>query len=116
MLSADIFVSLTEEGLQIWYENNKKMEKITEEFFDKIKNNNNIDISNCEIKKFDCDLFYLTFTVKQRENNTNLNINLNRIYNKKNDLHGPQFVLFSASKIYMQDREPLTASVICREF
>ena len=104
MLSADIFVSLTEEGLQIWYENNKKMEKITEEFFDKIKNNNNIDISNCEIKKFDCDLFYLTFTVKQRENNTNLNINLNRIYNKKNDLHGPQFVLFSASKILKEGK------------
>ena len=104
MLSADIFVSLTEEGLQIWYENNKKMEKITEEFFDKIKNNNNIDISNCEIKKFDCDLFYLTFTVKQRENNTNLNINLNRIYNKKNDLHGPQFVLFSVSKILKEGK------------
>ena len=103
MLSTDIFVSLTEEGLQIWYENNK-MQRLTAQFFDKIKNNNNSDISNYDIKKFDNDLFYLTFTVKQRQNNNNLSINLNNIYNKKNDLQGPQFVLFSMSKILKEGK------------
>ena len=103
MLSPGCFVSLTEEGLQIWYENNG-IQKITAQFFDKIKNNSNSDISNCEIKKFDSDLFYLTFLVKQRQNNSNININLNNIYNKINDLQGPQFVLFSMNKIIKEGK------------
>ena len=103
MLSPDIFVSLTEDGLQIWYENNG-IQKITTQFFDKIKNNNNSDIVNCEIKKFDNDLFYLTFTVKQKPNNSNINVNLNNLYNKINDLQGPQFVLFSMKKIIKEGK------------
>ena len=57
MMTPGVFVSLTEEGLQIWYER-KGIQKITAQFFDKIKNNNNSDIRNCEIKKFDNDLFF----------------------------------------------------------
>ena len=103
MLTPSIFVSLTEEGLQVWYYNNG-VQKITAQFFDKIKNNNNSDISNCEIKKFDNDLFFLTFVVKQKQLNSNLYINLNNIYNKINDLQGPQFVLFSANKIIKEGK------------
>ena len=103
MLTPNIFVSLTEEGLQVWYDNNG-VQKITAQFFDKIKNNNNSDISNCEIKKFDNDLFFLTFVVKQKQLNSNLYVNLNNIYNKINDLQGPQFVLFSANKIIKEGK------------
>jgi len=66
MLTSDIFVSLTEEGLQFWYENNG-IQKITTQFFDKIKCNNNADITNYELKKFNNDLFFLTFNVNQRQ-------------------------------------------------
>ena len=103
MLSPDIFVSLTQEGLQMWYDNNG-IKKITAQFFDKIKNNNNSDITNSKITKFDNDLFYLTFTVNQRQNNENINVNLNNLYNKKNDLQGPQFVLFSVNKIIKEGK------------
>ena len=103
MLNPGIFVSLTENGLQVWYEKNG-IQKIAVQFFDKIKNNNNSDITNCEIKKFDNDLFYLTFTVNQRQNNTNININLNNIYNKVNELQGPQFILFSINKIIKEGK------------
>ena len=102
MLSPDVFVSLTEDGLQVWFENNG-MQKITAQFFDKIKNNNNSDIINYEIKKFDNDLFYLTFIVKQKQNNSNINANLNNI-NKINELQGPQFVLFSLKKIIKEGK------------
>ena len=58
MLTPDIFVTLTEEGLQLWY-NNNGIQKITSQFFEKIKSNNNADITNYQLKKFNNDLFFL---------------------------------------------------------
>ena len=102
MLSPGIFVSLTEEGLQIWNDNNNGIQKITVQFFDKIKNNNS-EISNCSIEKFDSDLFFLTFTVNQKQNSS-VNSSHSSNYNKKKDLQGPQFVLFSVSKIIKEGK------------
>lgn len=100
MMTPSIFVSLTEEGLQIWYESNG-IQKITAQFFDKIKNNSNSDVRNCEIKKFDNDLFFLTFSVYQKQNS---NSSQSLTYNKISDLHGTQFVLFSISKILKEEK------------
>ena len=103
MLSPGIFVSLTMEGLQVWYEN-KGIKKITVQFSEKIKSKDNYDITNCEIKKYDNDLFYLTFIVNQRQNNTNIRIDLNHLYDEVNDSHGHQFFLFSIDKIIKEGK------------
>ena len=87
MLTPQIFVSLTDEGLQLWYDN-YGIQKITAQFFDKLKNQNNSNIKNCIIKKFDEDLFFLSFIMIPKSQNI-----------KTNDLQGPQFILFSAKKI-----------------
>ena len=102
MLTPNIFISLTEEGLQLWYENNG-IQKITTQFFDKIKNNNNSEMANLELKKYNNDLFYLTFNVNQKQNN-NININLLNNFSKINDLIGLQFILFSANKIITEGK------------
>ncbi len=102
MMTPRIFVSLTEEGLQVWYENNG-IQKITAQFFDKIKNNSNSDVRNCEIKKFDNDLFFLTFSVYQKQNSIS-NSSQSLSYNKISDLHGTQFVLFSTNKILKEEK------------
>ena len=102
MMTPSIFVSLTEEGLQIWYEKNG-IQKITAQFFDKIKNNSNSDIRNCEIKKFDNDLFFLTFSVYQKQNSIN-NSSQSLTYKKISDLNGTQFVLFSINKILKEEK------------
>ena len=102
MLTPNIFISLTEEGLQLWYENNG-IQKITTQFFDKIKKNNNSEMDNLELKKFNNDLFYLTFNVNQKQNN-NININLLNNFCKINDLIGLQFILFSANKIITEGK------------
>ena len=102
MMTPSIFVSLTEDGLQIWYERNG-IQKITAQFFDKIKNNSNSDVRNCEIKKFDNDLFFLTFSVYQRQNSIS-NSSQSLTYNKISDLHGTQFVLFSINKILKEEK------------
>ena len=102
MMTPSIFVSLTEEGLQIWYEKNG-IQKITSQFFDKIKNNSNSDIRNCEIKKFDNDLFFLTFSVYQKQNSIN-NSSQSLTYKKISDLNGTQFVLFSINKILKEEK------------
>ena len=103
MLTSDIFVSLTEEGLQFWYENNG-IQKITTQFFDKIKCNNNADITNYELKKFNNDLFFITFNVNQRQHISNINVNLYNNFNKINELQGLQFILFSAKKIIKEKK------------
>ena len=102
MMTPGVFVSLTEEGLQIWYER-KGIQKITAQFFDKIKNNSNSDIRNCEIKKFDNDLFFLTFSVYKKPNSVS-NSSQSLTYNKISDLHGTQFVLFSINKILKEEK------------
>ena len=102
MLTPNIFISLTEEGLQLWYDNNG-IQKITTQFFDKIKNNNNSEMANLELKKYNNDLFYLTFNVNQKQNN-NININLLNNFSKINDLIGLQFILFSANKIITEGK------------
>ena len=103
MLTPNIFISLTEEGLQLWYDNNG-IQKITTQFFDKIKSNNNADITNCEIKKFNNDLFFLSFKVNQRQHSGSINVNLYNNFNKVNELLGLQFILFSADKIIKEGK------------
>ena len=103
MLTPDIFVSLTEEGLQIWYDNNG-IQKITTQFFDKIKSNNNSDITERELKKFNNDLFILSFNVNQKQYSNNINVNLYNSFNKTNELLGLQFILFSANKIIKEGK------------
>lgn len=83
ILTSDIFVSLTEDGIQLWY-NNNGIQKISSEFFDKIKYKNNADITKYEIKKFNNDLFFLTFNVNKRHSNNNINVNLYNNFNKAN--------------------------------
>ena len=102
MLTPDIFVSLTEEGIQLWYDNNG-IQKITTQFLDKIKTNNNSEMTNLELKKFNNDLFYITFKMSQKQNN-NINVNLLNNFNKINDLIGLQFILFSANKIITEEK------------
>ena len=103
MLTPNIFISLTEEGLQLWYDNNG-IQKIATQFFDKIKSNNNADITNCEIKKFNNDLFFLSFKVNQRQHSGSINVNLYNNFNKVNELLGLQFILFSADKIIKEGK------------
>ena len=103
MLTPDTFVSLSEEGIQLWYDNNG-MQKIATKFFDRIKSYNNSEISNCKLKKFNHDLFYLTFNVSKKQNSNNINVNLFNNFNKTNELVGLQFILFSASKIIKQGK------------
>ena len=103
MLKPDIFVSLTEEGLQLWYDNNG-IQKITTQFFDKIKSNNNSEITNCELKRFNNDLFYLTFNVNKKQHSNNINVNLFNNFSNTNELLGLQFILFSANKIIKQGK------------
>ena len=103
MLTPDTFVSLSEEGLQLWYDNNG-IQKITTKFFDKIRSSNDSEISNCKLKKFNNDLFYLTFNVNKKQHSNNININLFNSFNKTNELLGLQFILFSANKIIKQGK------------
>ena len=103
ILTSDIFVSLTEDGIQLWY-NNNGIQKISSEFFDKIKYKNNADITKYEIKKFNNDLFFLTFNVNKRHSNNNINVNLYNNFNKANELQGFQFILFSANKIIKEGK------------
>ena len=103
MLTPDIFVSLTEDGIQLWYDKNG-MQKISTQFFDKIKNNNNADITDYQLTKFNNDLFYLTFNVNQKQHTNNINVNLYNNFNKINELQGFQFILFSASKIIKEGK------------
>ena len=103
MLTPDIFVTLTEEGLQLWYENNG-IQKITSQLFDKIKSNNNADITSYQLKKFNNDLFFLSFNINQRQHSNNINVNLYNNFNKINELQGLQFILFSANKIIKEGK------------
>ena len=100
MLSPGIFVSLTEDGIQVWYENNNGVQKITVQSLDKIKNSNNIDITNYELTKFNNDLFFLSYFIKQRQKNSYLYNN----YKNDNELKGQQFVLYSVSKIIKEGK------------
>jgi hypothetical protein len=93
MLTPQVFISLTEEGLQLWHES-FGIQKISTQFFDRLKRINKSDIINKQLSKFDDDLFFLTFEIIQ--NNNNINNNLVKI---NNELKGFQFVLFSAKKI-----------------
>ena len=91
MLTPKIFISLTDEGLQLWHES-FGIQKITSQFFDKLKSINNSEIINRSLEKFDDDLFFLTFEIIPKYNNNNLKKNIT-------ELKGFQFVLFSANKI-----------------
>ena len=91
MLTPKIFISLTDEGLQLWHDS-FGIQKISAQFFDKlISINKSSDIINKSLKKFDNDLFFLTFEIIRKNKNDNKNIEI--------ELKGLQFVLFSAKKI-----------------
>ena len=90
MLTPDIFVSLTDEGLQLWH-NYFGIQKISAQFFDKLKSINKSEIINRQLTKFNNDLFFLTFEMIPKYNN---NFNKN-----SKELNGLQFVLFSSKKI-----------------
>jgi hypothetical protein len=92
MLTPKIFISLTDEGIQIWHES-FGIQKISTQFFDKLKSINKSEIKNTQLTKFDDDLFFLTFEIIPINNNNNISSN------KINELKGLQFVLFSAKKI-----------------
>ena len=96
MLTPQIFISLTEEGLQLWYES-FGIQKISSQFFYKLKSINKSDITNRQLSKFDDDLFFLTFEIIQND----INNNLNKV---NNELKGLQFVLFSAKKIISEGK------------
>ena len=100
MLTPEIFVSLTDEGLQLWYES-YGIQKISAQFFDKLKNINKSEIRDKKLTKFNNDLFFLTFTMIPNSyfNNNQSNNKLNL-----NDLQGLQFVLFSAKKIITEGK------------
>ena len=89
MLTPQIFISLTDEGLQLWHDSNG-IQKINAQFFDKLKSINTSEIKNRQLTKYDDDLFFLTFEMYPKYKNLNKN---------KNELYGLQFVLFSAKKI-----------------
>ena len=92
MLTPKVFVSLTEEGLQLWHES-FGIQKISAQFFDKLKSLNKSEIMNKNLTRFDDDLFFLTFDIIPKNDNNN-------IMNKNiSELNGLQFVLFSANKI-----------------
>ena len=103
ILTPDIFITLTDEGLQFWYENNG-IQKLTSNFFDKIKSNNNADITNYQLKKFNNDLFFLSFDINQKQHSSSINVNLYNNFNKINELQGLQFILFSANKIIKEGK------------
>ena len=89
MLTPKIFISLTDEGLQLWHDS-FGIQKISAQFFDKlISINKSSEIINKSLTKFDNDLFFLTFEIIPKNNNKNNEI----------ELKGLQFVLFSAKKI-----------------
>ena len=90
MLTPQLFISLTDEGLQLWHDS-YGIQKISAQFFDKLKNINKSEIKNKQLTKFNNDLFFLTFEMLPKYNN---NFNKNT-----NELNGLQFVLFSAKKI-----------------
>ena len=96
MLTPKIFISLTDEGLQLWNES-FGIQKISAQFFDKLKSINKSEIINKCLTKFDNDLFFLTFEIIPKINNN---------YNKKIkiELNGLQFVLFSAKKIIKEGK------------
>ena len=73
MLTPKIFISLTDEGLQLWNES-FGIQKISVQFFDKLKSINKSEIINKCLTKFDNDLFFLTFEIIPKINNN---------YNKK---------------------------------
>ena len=99
MMSPDIFVSLTDEGLQIWYES-FGIQKISAQFFDKLKNINNSIIKDRKLIKFNSDLFYLSFKMipnSYSNNDTTKKTN-------STELRGLQFVLLSIKKIISEGK------------
>ena len=54
MLTPKIFISLTDEGIQIWHES-FGIQKISTQFFDKLKSINKSDIKNTQLTKVDDD-------------------------------------------------------------
>ena len=81
MLTPRIFIALTEEEIILW---NDPL-KISFPYFERFRNNKNLEIRNKNLTKFNDDLFYLTYEIFSKNENAN-------------DI-GLQFVLYSAKKI-----------------
>ena len=86
MLSPRIFVALTEEEIILW---NDPL-KISFPYFERFRNNKNLEILNKNLTKFNDDLFYLTYEIVSKKENDN-------------DI-GLQFVLYSAKMIIKEGK------------
>ena len=68
MLSPRIFVALTEEEIILW---NDPL-KISFPYFERFRNNKNLEILNKNLTKFNDDLFYLTYEIVSKKENDNV--------------------------------------------
>lgn len=85
MLTPDIFISITDTGIQVWYDSNG-IKNINCQFFDILKNEKKCDFTNKNLIKFDEDLFYIKF---------NLSNDIKKMTN---------FYIFSAKKIIQEGK------------
>ena len=84
LLTPRIFIVLTEEEIILWNDSLK----ISLSFFDKYRNNQNLEILNKNLIKFDDDLFSIIYEIKSK----------NQKKTNEDDI-GFQYYLFSAKKI-----------------
>ena len=84
LLTPRIFIVLTEEEIILWNDSLK----ISLSFFDKYRNNQNLEILNKNLIKFDDDLFSISYEIKSK----------NQKKTNEDDI-GFQYYLFSAKKI-----------------
>ena len=84
LLTPRIFIVLTEEEIILWNDSLK----ISLSFFDKYRNNQNLEILNKNLIRFDDDLFSISYEIKSK----------NQKKTNEDDI-GFQYYLFSAKKI-----------------
>ena len=84
LLTPRIFIVLTEEEIILWNDSLK----ISLSFFDKYRNNQNLEILNKNLIRFDDDLFSISYEIKSK----------NKKKTNEDDI-GFQYYLFSAKKI-----------------
>ena len=65
MLTPRIFIALTEEEIILW---NDPL-KISFPYFERFRNNKNLEIRNKNLTKFNDDLFYLTYEIVSKKEN-----------------------------------------------
>ena len=95
MINPKIFICLTEDEILLWNEN----VKISAHYLEKYKNNQNVEINDKSLKKFDDDLFYLSYTIITKIENQKEQKN-----KKIKNISELQFVLFSSQKIIKEGK------------